>query len=82
MRGVYYLCDAKPRQTLLFMYKVLGKDTIKSEIMPHLSVTKRGYVSKSNLVEVIQSILYKLKTDCQWHVLPFFIFLHREGVTS
>ena len=25
---------------------------------------------KSYLVEVIQYILYKLKTDCQWHMLP------------
>ena len=28
------------------MYEVLDKDTIKSEILPHLSVAKRGYVSK------------------------------------
>ena len=52
------------------MYEVLDKDTIKSEILPHLSVAKRGYVTKSDLVEVIQCILYKLKTGCQWHMLP------------
>ena len=28
------------------MYEVLDKDTIKSEILPHLSVAKRGYVLK------------------------------------
>ena len=28
------------------MYEVLDKDTIKSEILPHLSVAKRGYGSK------------------------------------
>ena len=28
------------------MYEVLGKDTIKSKILPHLSLAKRGYVSK------------------------------------
>ena len=38
--------------------------------MPHLSVAKRGYVTKSDQVEVIQCILYKLKTGCQWHMLP------------
>ena len=43
------------------MYEVLGKDTIKSKILPHLSLAKRGYVSKSCLAEVIQYILYKLK---------------------
>ena len=52
------------------MYEVLDKDTIKFEILPHLSVEKRGYVSKSDLLEVILSILYKLKTGCQWHMLP------------
>ena len=29
------------------MYKVLNKDTIKSEILLHLSVAKRGDASKS-----------------------------------
>lgn len=61
------------------MYEVLDKDTIKSEILPFLSVAKRGYVTKSDLVEVIQCILYKLKTDCQWHMLSRFSHLHGEG---
>ena len=52
------------------MYEVLDKDTTKFEILPQLSVAKRGYVSKSDLLEVIQCILYKLKTGCQWHMLP------------
>ena len=43
------------------MYEVLDKDTIKSEILPHLSVAKRGYVTKSYLAEAIQYILYRLK---------------------
>ena len=41
------------------MYEVLNKDAMKYEILPHLSVEKRGYVSKGNLTEVIQRILYK-----------------------
>ena len=51
------------------MYEVLDKDTIKFEILPHLSVAKRGYVTKSDLLEVIQCILYKLKTDCLWDIM-------------
>ena len=51
------------------MYEVLDKDTIKSEILPYLSVAKRGYVTKSDLSEVIQCILYKLKTGCRWHIM-------------
>ena len=41
------------------MYEVLTKDAMKYEILPHLSVEKRGYVSKGSLTEVIQRILYK-----------------------
>lgn len=52
------------------MYQVLDKDTIKEEILPHLSVAKRGYKTKSCLAEIVNSILYKLKTGCQWHLLP------------
>ena len=53
------------------MYAVLDKYTIKKEILPHLSVAKRGFVSKSSLVEVvINAILYKLKIGCQWAYFP------------
>ena len=30
------------------MHKVLGGDMMKSEMLPHLSVAKRGYVSESD----------------------------------
>ena len=49
------------------MYKVLDKDTIKSAILPHLSVAKRGYASKSSLLDAFQCMLYKLKTSFLWH---------------
>ena len=49
------------------MYEVLDKDTIKSTILPHLSVAKHGYASKSNLLDAFQCMLYKLKTSLQWH---------------
>lgn len=52
------------------MYKVLVKDTIENEILPHLSVAKRGFKTKSCLTEVINCILYKLKTGIQWYMLP------------
>lgn len=38
--------------------------------MPYLSKAKRGYVSKYDLVEVVNAILYKLKAGCQWEHLP------------
>jgi len=50
LRGVYYLCDAKRTKTnTLSMCELLDKDTIKSEILPHLSVAKRGYALKVTL---------------------------------
>ncbi len=52
------------------MYNVLDKDTINNEIIPHLSQAKRGYVTQSCLIEIVNGILYKLKTGCQWHMLP------------
>ena len=52
------------------MYKVLCEDTIKNEILPYLSVGKRGFQCKVKLSEVVNAILYKLKTGCQWGFLP------------
>lgn len=52
------------------MYAVLDKVTIKSEILPCFSTAKRGCKTKSWLIEIINAILYKLKTGCQWEHLP------------
>ena len=52
------------------MYQVLSKDTITLEILPYLSVAKRGFTCKADITEVINGILYKLKTGIQWHMLP------------
>ncbi len=51
-------------------YTVLDKDTIKKEIMPYLSVAKRGFSCQGCLEEVVNAILHKLKTGCQWNQLP------------
>ncbi len=59
MRGAYCLCTVKTKINTPLMYEVLDKDTIKSEFLPCLSVEKRGFVSKSDLTEVVQSNLYK-----------------------
>lgn len=52
------------------MYEVLSKDMIETEIIPYLPTAKRGFKTKSDLVEVVNCILYKLKTGMQWHLLP------------
>ncbi|MCR9228539.1 MAG: transposase [Flavobacteriaceae bacterium] len=52
------------------MYKVLDKDTIEMEIVPHIPLPKRGFAPTAPLYEIINAILYKLKTGVQWEYLP------------
>jgi hypothetical protein len=55
------------------------KDTIKFEIMPNLSIAKRGYASQFDLVEIVNVILYTLKSGCQWRLLPIGHLFSGEG---
>jgi len=52
------------------MYSVLDKDTIEMEIVPHIPLPKRGFPPRVPIVEIVNAILYKLKTGVQWHQLP------------
>lgn len=52
------LCVTKPIYKENPMYAVLDKDTIKNEILPHLSKAKRGYVTQSCLIDVINAMSY------------------------
>lgn len=52
------------------MYSVLDKDMIELEIVPYLSTRKRGFSPTVPLAEIINAILYKLKTGVQWRLLP------------
>jgi transposase len=50
---------------------VLSKDTIEKEIIPHLSLGKRGkQLETAQVLCIVQLILYRLKTGCQWRELP------------
>ena len=53
------------------MYKVLDKDTIISEILPHLSIAKRGFVCKADIVkryfsnfQMLGGCMYKGLSEC------------------
>jgi len=52
------------------MYLVLDKDTINKEIVPFIPEPKRGFKTKCDIAEIVNCILYKLKTGCQWYMLP------------
>ena len=48
---------------------MLSKNTIEKWILPNLSVGRRGFEPKVPLVELVEAILYRLKTGCQWREL-------------
>ena len=63
------------------MYTVLDKYTIEMEILPHIPRTKRGFPPTVPLVEIINAILYKLKTGVQWHQLPVKALFAQNALT-
>ncbi len=52
------------------MYLILDKDTIEMEIVPNIPIAQRGFPPRVPVAEIINAILYKLKTGVQWHLLP------------
>jgi transposase len=50
--------------------EILSKDMIEKWILPHLSVGSRGFETRVPLTEIVECILYRLKTGCQWRELP------------
>jgi transposase len=46
------------------------EEQFRDYILPHLTTAKRGYVSKTPLVNIFNLILYRLHTGCQWDCLP------------
>ena len=71
MRGVYYLCAVKTKINTPLMYEVLDKDTIKSESLPHLSVAKRGYVTKVTLWRSFSAFSTSWKRAVSGTCFPF-----------
>lgn len=63
------------------MYTVLDKDTIEMEIIPHIPLAKRGFQPTVPLVEIVNAILYKLKTGVQWHQLSTRVFFGQRPLS-
>lgn len=62
--------------------EILSKDTIKTDILPNLSIGKRGLpVSEETRVAIVECILYKLKTGCQWAFVPVQQFVKEKDMT-
>ena len=45
---------------------ILSKDIIEKWILPHLPIGKRGFSIGVALEELVECILHRLKTACQW----------------
>lgn len=63
------------------MYTVLDKDTVEMEIVPLIPKTKRGFPPTVPLDEIINVILYKLKTGIQWDQLPVKALFVEQSLT-
>ena len=50
--------------------EVLPKDIIRTWILPHLTQSRTGRPSRVDPIELLEAMLYKLKTGCQWRYLP------------
>ena len=49
---------------------ILSKSTIEKWIVPNLTIGERGFEPTVPIVEIVECILHRLKTGCQWRELP------------
>ena len=63
------------------MYSVLDKDMIEMEIVPYIPKTKRGFSPTVPLSEIVNAILYKLKTGVQWNQLPVKVLFEHVSLS-
>lgn len=61
--------------------EVLSKDIIRTWILPPLPFGTRGQHLSVNPVELIEAILHKLKTGCQWRYLPVRHFFSQQALS-
>lgn len=59
----------------------LSENTIQTWIVPHLIVAKRGFPPTVPIVAIVQAILHRLKTGCQWRELPVKQFFSDASIT-
>lgn len=50
--------------------QVLDKDTIKEEFEKYLSLGKHRFGITVPVCQIVEAFLYKLKTGCQWILIP------------
>ena len=60
---------------------MLDTNLIIIEILPYLSIGKIGKESEIDRLKIVEAIFYRLKTGCQWRLLPVKQFIDRAGTT-
>ncbi|MBC9794860.1 transposase [Sinomicrobium weinanense] len=63
------------------MYKVLDKDTIEMEIVPNIPMPSRGFPPRVEPSEIVNAVLYKMKTGVQWEYLPVTALFAERALT-
>jgi hypothetical protein len=53
---------------------ILSKSTIEKWIVPNLTIGERGFEPTVPIVEIVECILHRLKTGCQWREYCFLSF--------
>jgi transposase len=61
------------------MIRILDKNSIKKHILPNLSKPRRGGGTHQRW-EIVNAILYKLKTGVQWELLPVKSLIYKAKV--
>ena len=61
---------AANQQVPAVMIKMFSKDMIQTHIVQYLSQGQRGPECRVEVWEIVNAILYKLKSGIQWHLLP------------
>ncbi len=61
------------------MIRIESKVNIEKYIIPYLSIPKRGG-TKLKLWEIVNAILYKLKTGVHWYLLPIKSLIYRQSI--
>ena len=52
------------------MIRIIRKGMITQHFLPYLTTAQRGYVCKVPVWELVNAIIYKLKSGVAWHLLP------------
>ena len=61
--------------------EVLSKEMIRQWILPVLTFSVHGRPSVVEPVELVEVILYQLKSGCQWRLLPVKQFFTGASLT-